>query len=48
LLKETTGAFDGAQIHNLHITSQTRNSLRSAAPHNQYQTLLVIRQRMMK
>jgi len=23
LLKETTGAFDGARTHNLHITSQT-------------------------
>jgi len=31
LLKETTGAFDGAQTHNLHITSQTCNPMRHAA-----------------
>jgi len=28
LLKETMGAFDGAQTHTLHITSQTCNPLR--------------------
>jgi len=25
LLKETTGTFDGARTHNLHITNQTCN-----------------------
>jgi len=28
LLKETTEAFDGTQIHDLHITNQTCNPLR--------------------
>jgi len=32
LLNETTGAFDGARIHDLHITSQTCNTLRPADP----------------
>jgi len=31
LLKETTGAFDEARIHDLHITSQTCNGLSHAA-----------------
>ena len=30
-LKETTGAFDGARSHDLHIMSQTCNPLRHAA-----------------
>ena len=30
-LKETTGAFDGARTHDLHIMSQTCNPLRHAA-----------------
>jgi len=30
LLKETTGAFDGARTHDLHIKSQTCNLLRHA------------------
>ena len=33
LLKETTGAFDGARINHLHITSQTCNPQRHAAPY---------------
>jgi len=28
LCKETTGAVDGARIHDRHITSQTRDSMR--------------------
>ena len=32
LLKETTGAFDGARTNDIHITSQACNPLRHAAP----------------
>ena len=32
MLKETTGAFDGARTHDLHITSQACNPVRHAAP----------------
>ena len=32
LLKQTIGAFDGAQTHDLHITSQMCNPLPHAAP----------------
>jgi len=31
LFNETTGAFDGARTHDLHITSQMCNPLRDAA-----------------
>jgi len=31
LLNETPGAFDGARIHDLHITSQTCNTLVSVS-----------------
>ena len=34
MLKETTGAFDGAQTYDLHITCQTCNTLRHAALKN--------------
>ena len=30
--RKQLGAFDGAQTHDLHITSQTCNKLRPAAP----------------
>jgi len=36
LLKETSGAFDGARTHDLHITSQTFNPLRHIAPRRPY------------
>ena len=32
--RKQQGAFDGSQTHDLHITSQTCNSLRHAAPIN--------------
>ena len=36
LLKETTGAFDGARTHDLPITSETSNPLCHAAPFTVY------------
>jgi len=41
LLKETTGAFDRAQTHDLHITSQT-------APHRNYQPFAISNMRILK